>query len=394
MSSKFEKIVDSAIQCVPVQYRHDNAARIAWLRSNEEVVLHQLFTKTNRRISCRTKILAFCIAAQHGVRETNALLRAHGAEMLYARNLPDIAIMRGLELQYNAAELCALMREVQPLSLELPSDANQFFLRDGRFCCTIERMEAYLDASRVPSENPDERMTRALTTELQSAFNDLLEEEADDAAFLAMLKKNISMFSEIRERTRREFVRYLCRWTHFVAQKGDKSETEIFFMNVDARTRPEKWKINLSQLVTDVDEEMYQQYLLDPQQTFENPLYEIQKCAKLIRKFILGETDISRTLFTSFLLFLIRNTGDGMLDSLQINAVLDKCGFKLIDVCGDNAFDRLVLDIIDNQHLPQQEFQEILLFDLDDPDELVFECYEGEDYTMSRSTATANALTR
>lgn len=393
MSSKFEKIVDSAIQCVPVQYRHDNAARIAWLRSNEEVVLHQLFTKTNRRISCRTKTIAYACAAQHGVRKTNALLRAHGAETLYARNLPDIAIMRGLARHYTATELCELMAKVAPLMPELPTVANKFFVRDGRFCCTIERMEAYLDAARVPApENPDEKMTREMTCELQEEFDAISEE--DDEAFLAMLKKNISMFSEIRERTRREFVRYLCRWTHFVAQKGDKSETEIFFMNVDARTRPEKWKINLSQLVTDVDEEMYQQYLLDPQQTFENPLYEIQKCAKLIRKFILGETDISRTLFTSFLLFLIRNTGDGMLDSLQINAVLDKCGFKLIDVCGDNAFDRLVLDIIDNQHLPQQEFQEILLFDLDDPDELVFECYEGEDYTMSRSTATANALTR
>ena len=393
MSSKFERLVAAAESYAPASCRADKAASTRWLRENQDAVLQKLFVKETQRISRRVKIIACACAAKLGVRETNKLLRSYGAESLYARNLPDITIMRGLELHYSAKELCELMAKVQPLSLELQNNANKFFLRYGRFCCTIQGMESYLDAARVTTEEPDGKMTREMTSELQEEFDAILEES--DETFLTMLKENISMFSAIRERTRREFVRYLCRWAQSVVQKGDENEIEKFFMNVSPKTRPEEWKINFTQLVTYVDEEMYMQFLIDPQQTVKNPLCEIQKCAKLLRNFILGETDISRTLFTSILLFfMMRSTGDGVLDLLQINAVLDKCGFKLVDVGGDDALDRLVLDIIDNQHLPKQEFQDVLLFDLDDPDELLFLNYEGEGYTRSRSTATASALTR
>ena len=62
--SRFEGLADAAVRCAPANCRRDKAALIAWLRDNENAVLEKLFTKENQRISRRTKILAYCVAAQ------------------------------------------------------------------------------------------------------------------------------------------------------------------------------------------------------------------------------------------------------------------------------------------------------------------------------------------
>ena len=76
----------------------------------------------------------------------------------------------------------------------------------------------------------------------------------------------------------------------------------------------------------------------------------------------------------------------------QVNDVLDKCGWRQIDVGGDDPFDRLVLDMLDNQELSDNDYLKILFQDLEDPEEPVFEKYEGEDAYLTRSTATVKAL--
>lgn len=395
MSSKFEKLADAAVRCAPANCRADREVLSVWLQSKQDAVLERLFIGEDRRISRRTKILAYCIAAQRTPREANKLLRIYGAEALYVRNLPDITIMRALALHYSAAELCEIMAKIAPLARQLPTD--EYFTRRGRFFCTAEGMEAYLDAACCPApEEPGSKKTCALTSELQAAFDELLEE--DNETFLAMVKDYLPMFSTIRERTRREFIRYLCRYARSVIRRGNADEMDSLFMNMDTEPCAGKRPVNFPELSFHVNDKMYLGYLFSARDATSNVeddeevMKENRKCAKLLQGFLLGKNDISRTLFTAFLLYFLRGSTEGTLDMQQVNDVLDKCGWRQIDVGGDDPFDRLVLDMLDNQELSENDYLKILFQDLEDPEEPVFEKYEGEDAYLTRSTATVKAL--
>lgn len=434
-SSKFEKLADAAVRCVPAKYRRTKDALVVWLRDNQDAVLEKLFTKENQRISRRTKILAYCVAAQKTAREANKLLYTHGEEMLYSRSLPDITIVRSLTLHHSASKLCELMAKVAPLAQDLPAD--DFFTRKGRFCCTVRRMEAYLDAERVLAEKTD-----GITMELLEGIDAI---QGDDDEFLDMLKENLSMFSASRECTRRVFVSFLCQWAQSVIQRGDESEIKEMFMNASPKSCPEEWKVNFYALLERVNEGMYRGFLFsprisldeissdlihdipllfmkkdvtcpeepksnpyalyayletnpefisDPRQTQRNEYDEQCKCARLLRDYLLGKKELSRTLFLALLVFFLRHTADGELDIHRINDALSNCGWREIDINSGGSIDRLVSDITDFQDSSEKVFRSIVLYDLWNPDEPVFERYEGTDYTILRSQALIKAMSR
>ncbi len=392
--SRFEGLADAAVRCAPANCRRDKAALIAWLRDNENAVLEKLFTKENQRISRRTKILAYCVAAQRTAREANKLLYTHGEERLYARNLPDITIMYSLTLHHSASMLCELMAKVAPLMQNLPAD--DFFTRNGRFCCTVQRMEAYLDAERVLAEKMD-----GITVELLEGIDAV---PGDDEEFLDMLKEKLPMFSASRACTRRVFVHFLCQWARSVIQRRDKNtlvigtfegEIETFFNNADIEPCPDKWPLDFYGLLTCVNN-MYFGSLFSPHRAMAliaddaEAETELKKCVGLLDDFLLGKSDISRTLFLAILAYFLRNTGDGRLDIRQLNAVLAECGWPPIN--GSNPFDRLMTDMAECQDFPKAAYEDVLKYDLDDPNAPVFTCYEGEHSTMTRSQSLANAL--
>lgn len=445
MSTKFEKLVSAAKDLAARESRKEGSAdAAAWLLRNPEKTLSELFKKQNRRISERTKILAYCVAAGLTSKESNRLLRSQHREELYIRNLSDIAVMRILDQGRSAEELCGLMEKLSPLSERVP--CADFFARagSGKFICTVEMMEAYLDHSRikvpilemdlsdeaiaelerqvgVPAGGAplfEKKITRQLTDELKSEFDMVLDQ--DDEAFLRMVEDKIDMFSVVRDRTRREFVRHLCEYARAVIRSGSKEALLELFMNVDTIDEPEKRPISFKDLAFDVNE-FYDgrlfgveehEYASEDQLDFE-PLSSREerkawvkqsekaedvereaarkKCATLLQGLLQGKNDISRTLFVAFLLFFNAKR-DAPLSIQQLNGTLSKCGWRQIDVQGDDAFDRLAVDILDyysEKDIPYATFLDIMLQDLEED---AFGKYEGDDANLTRTQAVSKTL--
>lgn len=452
MSSKFEKLVIAARNHASRECSSEGLNDIdLWLKQNQDNVIGYLFDHENRRISERTKIIAYCVAAKLNVSDSNRLLRKYHREELYIRNLSDIAIMRTLELGRSAGELCDLMVRITPYLESIPD--NGFFIRNDangkpKFVCTVETMEAYLDHSRIGIpvlqidlddeafkrlENDhgqrsygnsavdlfyEKKITREMTDELKAEF-DLMLSENDDS-FVQTIKDKIELFSVVRERTRREFVRSLCDFAKMVNDSDNKDEIYALYMNVDTEPDPKKRPISFKSLSFDVNE-FYQGHLfgIEEENHSDTSLRESdlpeskedriawmkentenedieqeaaqKKCAKLLQGLLQGKNDISRTLFLAILLYFSAKK-DEQLSIQKLNAILSKCGWRQINVRGEDAFDLMVVDILDyysNKDITYSDYLDIMLQDLEEP---VFEKYEGDDSNMTMNEAMTKTL--
>ncbi len=450
MGSKFEKLAASATEFGLKKCGAEPPGDACeWLGQHPDEVIRYLFEHENQRISQRTKIIAYCVAAKRKVRDTNSLLRKYHREELYVRNAGDIAIMRTLELGHSAEYLCDLSARITSV-LENKAEDGFFTKADRkgkqRFVCSIETMEQYLDHSRIGVPvwqiDPDDenlsqlerdkvqsakgdrlsayekKVTREMTDELKAEF-DLAIAKSDDY-FLRIVEGKRDMFSVVRDRTRREFVRSLYDYAKTISERGNMDEIYALYMNVDTESDPRARPINFKNLSFDVNE-FYQGHLFGVEErdysTKSNPDEYLpeskeeriawleentekedveqeaaqKKCAKLLQGLLQGKNDISRTLFLAVILYFISRMNEQV--SIQkINATLSKCGWRQIDVRGEDAFDLMVVDIMDyynTKDISYSDYLDIMLQDLEEP---VFDKYEGDDFNMTMNEAITKTL--
>ena len=89
----------------------------------------------------------------------------------------------------------------------------------------------------------------------------------------------------------------------------------------------------------------------------------------IIRNFLRGKSDISRTLFLSNILFFDCKT-NGTIQLQPLNDVLSRCGWNEIDYTGEYGFDRMIVDLIDYYNEKDITFLDhvyMILEDLKDP---------------------------
>ena len=257
-------------------------------------------------------------------------------------------------------------------------------------------MKNYLDSCNALLKKADDKS--ALTSELQNLYD--LTIWSDDDEFIDMIKENTEYFSKIRERTRQEYVRYLYEYAKKVAFSGDeeaiiemfqnssgkkvastgkseltqKDRTEAQAKYVEVQLPPEEWPIKILDLGNDINEfymgglfnvienkysrkdhrdlepmatKAEKQKWLEQNSSREDADQQKQKerYDDVIRNFLRGKCDISRTLFASNALFFDFKT-NGTINVLGLNDTLSRCGWNEIDYTGKNHFDRMIVDIL------------------------------------------------
>lgn len=396
MESTFEKICSEAMAFAKKMSKKTSRDPMEWLKENHGNGIDYLVKNVQLRISERTKILAYCVAAKYGVAKTNDLLSERGRERLYPRNLTDIAVMRCLQLGRDAKYLCSLMERITPLSNSIC--LNPVFMKDNTFCCTIPMMTDYLNETRTKSADGS-LLSVDLTSELTDALN--LLEDSDDDRFIEMLADKQEQFATIRERTRREFVRFLREFAIAVEKSGDKEKIFSLFMKEGRDSATGARKINFGNLALSVDN-LFLGNLLCPENAYTNEEQpslddnferEQDKFARLMRGFLSGKNDISRTFFLSLMLFFSSELSLN-LDLGVLNKTLVRCGWRPISQNGkqQDKLDILAIDVLDihNKTIPCYESFDVLLFDLED--QHIFDKYEGEGSTTSVQSALAGTL--
>lgn len=361
-----------------------------WLNAHEEDAIKMLFSGY-ARTSRRTKILVYAVAAGLTREETDCLLLKYKRERLYVRNIADILIMRTLDKGYSIDHLIELVERVGPLTENIPD----YSAMKGKEL-TIKSMKNYLDSCNALLKKADDKS--ALTSELQNLYD--LTIWSDDDEFIDMIKENTEYFSKIRERTRQEYVRYLYEYAKKVAFSGDeeaiiemfqnssgkkvastgkseltqKDRTEAQAKYVEVQLPPEEWPIKILDLGNDINEfymgglfnvienkysrkdhrdlepmatKAEKQKWLEQNSSREDADQQKQKerYDDVIRNFLRGKCDISRTLFASNALFFDFKT-NGTINVLGLNDTLSRCGWNEIDYTGKNHFDRMIVDIL------------------------------------------------
>lgn len=382
-----------------------------WLKMHEDDAIQMLFSGYSRT-SRRTKLLVYAIAAGLSREETDALLLEYRRESLYVRNIADILIMRALDKEYTVNQLCELVDRVRTYTDEIP----EYSAMNGKEL-TIKSMKDYLDYCQIHLKNAED--SSSLTSELQNLYD--LSISLEDDGFIDMIRDNTVYFSKLRERTRQEYIRYLYKYAKHVVEVGDNDAIIELFQNstgkktsrteenslIDEQTSthtrqvrlpPEEWPIKILDLGYDINEfymgGLYNvneyEYSRKDHRDFEpqarkedkqrwleqnsSPEDEDQQKQKerydaIIRNFLRGKSDISRTLFLSNILFFDCKT-NGTIQLQPLNDVLSRCGWNEIDYTGEYGFDRMIVDLIDYYNEKDITFLDhvyMILEDLKDP---------------------------
>lgn len=387
---------------------NSQAEWMAWLRNHEDDAIEMLFSNY-ARTSRRTKLLVFAIAAGLNRKQADQLLSKYRRERLYVRNIADVAIMRALDCGYTMEQLDGLVHKLGLLIDQIPRHSS--IEKE----LTIQTMWEYLGSWNEQSESSQD--TLELTNELQNIYDE--SSDMNDDQFVDMIRDNIQYFTTVRERTRREYVRYLYEYAKHVAEHGNKNDRRELFFNSDGKKEenPGEWPISLLNLGFDINEfylgGLYDvkehTYLPEDHRDFEpkaskeekrewlersgsqediDQLKQKERFDAVIRKFLRGNCDIGRTLFISNVLFFDFKT-TGTINVQRLNNVLYKCGWNEIDYSGRYDFDRMIVDMLDyynEKRFIYSDFMYMIFEDLEDP---VFAEYH-ENYQDLQGNQTIN----
>ena len=382
MASKFEKYQDDLLHYASQQAYLVKTSPRKWLTTHSEKAIQYLLSKP--KTSPRTHILCFAITAKIGVERANELLKRHGYEALYIRNMNDMACMWALQKGGTAADVSALFNEL--------SDLRSY--NQGRQISpyiSLSSINAYLEA--VP-DNPFAEAGK-MTAQLQQNFDQALinGETAIDVA-----RNNISYFTSMRDRTRHEFLLIFRDYLTSVITSGDPVERDLVLRTSQLRVHsgPEKrndennskskknivfriedCKVNYANFVSRIDdyfqgalfsadwvtdtgskrndtlsEDKYQKMSTEEKSAFLNEqdetdnaeTEEFHKCVKTFREFVQGKTDITRTFFIASILYM--NTHLDMaswIDLDALNIILSACGWRQVQSVNPSKLDKLVI---------------------------------------------------
>ena len=175
----------------------------------------------------RYRLIAMGFVKQYNLEQVNALLLERGCEKLYARSSPEAefiyAFSNGLSYE-RWKEMHSHLSESGDIGAPPPGILN------GKNLC----MATLRDYILLSSDQSGELNTLHLTHALEKHIASL---PPDEAHFVAFLRKNISQFSEVREKARYYFCKYLyaylqCRVSQCLKAAVNKEQ------NAARRARP------------------------------------------------------------------------------------------------------------------------------------------------------------
>lgn len=151
-----------------------------------------------RRAPIRVRIILKGLQAGHSAAQVNATLLRHGLVQLYARSFPEAVLIYALDHQLSVAGFLALYRRCETLRV---SALSKEWFPGGKV--TIEYLQQYLQSGSASDKGAP--MTQHMTRQVALSLQELPDEEA----LLSYLQNNLHLFSEVRERARYYFCKYL-----------------------------------------------------------------------------------------------------------------------------------------------------------------------------------------
>lgn len=150
------------------------------------------------RAPLRVRLILKGLVNGNDAAQVNAALLEHDCPKLYARSYREAVLIYALDHHLNLSQYqalqrrCDMLRDTAQRSQWLPSSAvTSSFLR------------------KYVAENSATEGTRLVTGSLTKQLAEKLSDVATDDALLQMLEENLASFSEVREKTRYYFCKYL-----------------------------------------------------------------------------------------------------------------------------------------------------------------------------------------
>lgn len=413
--AKFEKLEASLLKFAKNEAKKKTTDALEWLRSNQGTCIEYML-KENERTSPRTIVLNYAIAAKLGIDGANEVLKAYDHEALYIRNMSDMVCMWVLKYNGTATDACRLYQELSAMEIGQPSTYKIPNI-------TLSEIERYLESAHeiLPAE------VKSMTADLQDKFNAAI---VNNQSVEDMVRDNLAYFTNMRDRTRHEFLLIFRDYLHTVIKGGDKEEQKGVFMS-SAKDFLEEGKVKLGNFVTRIDDlfdgallsafefyddsstsqkehisgDQFEKMTKEEKREFFNSLepedkaYEeaCVKCEKIYREFIQGKVDITRTLFIASVMFMnTRLKESDWLDIDALNEVLQSCGWRTVQTINPKGLDELIVAMYSKE--PNRAgYTKRLIFD-DSFQDLLFENidtlanYAGFNHTKSRDATFISAL--
>ena len=408
----FEKKTEKLLTYAEKQLKKERSGETTqqWLRSHQEEALSFLYSE-EKRTAKRTLILVYAVAAGISVPQTDQLLKKQEADALYVRNLNDFACMWTLSAHDSAAGLCKVASRLVEFETEEVQLEN----------LTIRAVEQYLEIQEKPAAGTAGKMTAELQQRFNSGFQAGM--RAED-----VVAQNRAYFTQMRERTRVEFLRVFLDFANSLTETGSEELTSLFMKNSAEKTLGiREKKLNLDALVfnindffagalLDVDdlvaagdmplekdflemtpEERKNWFSIQTQED-EEEAKQTKKCVDILSGFMKqGKRDISRTLFIACILYFnSRMTEERWMDLEYFNCILDRCGWEQVQTVSASPLDNLICEIFENDtHLPgkrPKDLYEVMVRYLLEADQNIFTKYEGADSTITKNKSFGNSL--
>ena len=154
--------------------------------------------KALEKAPLRVRLILKGLQAGSSAEEVNASLSRQGFPSLYVRSLPEAVLYYALEHRLTIAQWLELENKAEQLSAGCASDG---WFQSGQI--TMEELERYvLSHSDLENGVP---ATQNLTVQLQTQLQYI----QVDTEFLGFIQNNLTAFSEVREKTRYYFCKYL-----------------------------------------------------------------------------------------------------------------------------------------------------------------------------------------